>query len=785
MPFFSPWSDRRNRSARVGLALVAALCAGAGWLVVRALHDPAVPFLPARAGAAWILYPTPADTLPQPAVAMDTVFRRTFVLGRRPETAILHVLWSRRGAVAVNGELAAASAPEGRWKRPREADIAKLLHPGENTIEARSVAAEGPPALWLSLNGAGFHLGTDESWAASLAGASWQRARRADSPLDARSLPGAADPAANPRPLREAQAHLPLLALFAAVTLLLLGLFRLWEKRRRPGPLSRRETALLLLAVAAVWGTLFWNDRHLAPLWGFDSPAHLEYVRTVLERGTLPLADQGWEMYQPPLYYLTAAALLRLTGHTGMDEGAVVWLRGLGWAAGMLQCAALLGALRLLFADRLRPLLAGLSLAVFLPMQIYMFQYVSNEGLHAAFSSLALFLTLRILARDDASLAAHLGLGAVLGLALLAKFSALVTCAVVVTVLAGRLLARRVRAPRIWARTVGALGLAALALSGWHYVRVAWRFGSPVVGNWDRITGFSWWMDPGYATAGTFFRFGRSFTAPLLSAFHGLPDALYSTLWGDGLLGGASVITVRPPWNYGLMAAGYLLALAPMLVLLAGLVVSLVRLVRAPRAEGFLLLGVLGATGFAVLAMSLKLPYYAQAKAFYGLAALTALCALAGDGFAVLTGRSRAVALFISLLLGVWAVNALVTFWIPGGVSGHPTDNVFATLDPAGLLGRSAAAARQGNSGEAISLARQATALAPDHPFVWLQLGASLARTGADREAVAALREALRVSPRNPRAHEWLSRLYARNGEAGRTRYHEAYARRLGAPTLP
>jgi hypothetical protein len=760
------------------------LCAALLWLVWKAERDPRIPFLPARAPAAWILYPTPPSALPQSAVELDTLFRRSFVLDRQPGTASLRVAWSRRGTVTVNGTPAAESLPGTNWKRPTEVEISRLLHPGENLIVVRSTQDSGPPAAWLSLTGDGFHLATDESWEASLAGAVWRPARRAARPMDEwASQPG--EETANPRPLAAARAVLPLLVVFAALVLLPLWALRAWQRRRPSRPLSGREAAALLLVVAAFWSALFWNDRHLSSNWGFDSPAHLEYVRTVLEQHHLPLADEGWEMYQPPLYYLLAAGLLRLAGHTTVDPSApstVAWLRGLGWAAGLLQCASLLAGLRLVFADRLRPLLAGFCLATFLPMQLYMFQYVSNEGLHAALSTCALWLTLRILHRGDTSLRPHLLLGAVLGLALLAKFSALVVCALVVAVLAGRLWTQGVREPRAYARTTGALLLAAFLVCGWHYARVTWRFGKPLVGNWDRATGFAWWMDPGYATAGTFFRFGRSLTAPLLSAFHGLPDAIYSTLWGDGLLGGASFLAVRPPWNYGLMAAGYLLALLPTLALLTGLAAAAGRLVRAPRSEDVLLLGVLGATAFAVVSLSLQLPYYAQAKAFYGLSALIPLCALAGQGFDVLTRRSRIAGALLSVLLGVWALNAYATFWIPGGSSGEPSpEEARRVLDPEGLLGRSEAAGRQGNLEEAVALARRATEIAPDHPFAWIALGSALARGGEKGQAITALREALRVTPRDPTVHTWLARLYTAEGDPVRARDHQQIAEHLSA----
>ena len=42
-----------------------------------------------------------------------------------------------------------------------------------------------------------------------------------------------------------------------------------------------------------------------------------------------------------------------------------------------------------------------------------------------------------------------------------------------------------------------------------------------------------------------------------------------------------------PPWNYDLMTAGYLLALAPTLTILAGAAVSVWRFIRQPSTEWF------------------------------------------------------------------------------------------------------------------------------------------------------------------------------------------------------
>ncbi len=759
--------DPRHERRRALLALlgVAFLCSA--WLAWQSLRNPEIPFLSRLAPAEWILYPTPPTSSAQPEVEIETVFRKSFTLDRAPAAATLRTRFYRQGRVLLNGEpLSLSSAAN--WKRPRTADIS--LRPGRNEIQVEVVNGFGPPALWLAIEGEGLSLESDGTWEASLAGAAWRPARLATVPMSAwTSRP---TPQAQPSPRAALRLTLPLLLAFAGLAAGALAIAR------------RLPLVPVAALVVLLWTVLFWNNRSLDPVWGFDAPAHLEYVRTVLERGHLPLANEGWEMYQPPLYYAVSAGLLKATGHVRLDDSGVAILRGLGWAAAVLQTLLVLASLRLLFPDQPRRVAAGLCLGLFLPVQLYMFQYITNEGWAAVLASASIYLTLVILKEDSASPGRYFALGAVLGLAMLTKFSALLPLAVIAIVLLGRRLIRGERSPRLYARTFGTMVVAFLLVCGWHYARVTAHFGRPLVGNWDRDTGFAWWQDPGYHTSGDFVRFGRSLTEPLLSAFHSVPDALYSTLWGDGMIGGSARLALRPPWNYGLMAAGYILALLPTLMILLGLGAALVHLLRHPRAEWFLLLGSLGGTAFAVIAMSLRLPFYAQPKAFYGMSAVIPICALGAWGFDLLARRGRLVAALLSVLLGTWAVNAYASFWIPSGRSG-PSPEAIASLDPEGLMRRSYAAQDQGRLDEAVALARRATELSPDDPVAWVQLGTSLGQKGEPREAIGALREALRAAPRDPGLHHELSRLYEGIGEKRTALEHRQRAERLEAGSSP
>jgi hypothetical protein len=168
-----------------------------------------------------------------------------------------------------------------------------------------------------------------------------------------------------------------------------------------------------------------------------------------------------------------------------------------------------------------------------------------------------------------------------------------------------------------------------LAICGWHYARMWVRFGNPLIGSWDPKVGFAWWAHNGYQTATHYLRCGTALSYPWFSGLKSFSDGLYSTLWGDSLLGGMAVLIARPPWNYDLMAAGYLLALLPTLAAILGGFVALIKFVRKPSPEGFMLLGLFYLTLFALVSISLDMPACALVKAFYGLPALVPFCAFA------------------------------------------------------------------------------------------------------------------------------------------------------------
>ncbi len=268
------------------------------------------------------------------------------------------------------------------------------------------------------------------------------------------------------------------------------------------------------------------------------------------------------------------------------DSASVVVLRFLGALFGIAQFILVFLSLRLLLP--VRAALIGVLLAAFLPMHLYLAHYVTNEMLAAALATTTLYLCLRLL-KSDAPRASQFGwLGLALGAAMLSKATGILLLPIIIAAIAGKL--AHARTPiAISLRNFGLLLAICFAVCGWHYARIWLRFGTPLLGNWDVISGFTWWQDPGYHTATDYLRFGRSLAHPLFSAFAGFADGIYSTLWGDGLCGGFSSLTFA--WNQQPMMAGYLSALIPMALILTGAVVAIIRFIRKPSSELFLLLG--------------------------------------------------------------------------------------------------------------------------------------------------------------------------------------------------
>jgi hypothetical protein len=365
--------------------------AAVSFLVWSARTDPAISYLPYERGADWIVFPAAVDARAHWYAALDATFRREFTLPHQNLTALLNIRALRRAEVKVNGAL--VELPVNRnWKNATNVDIAKQLHQGANIIEVRVFNNSGPPALWVVLTTDQLTVRTDQSWEVSFGGSSWRNVVLAS----AAKIPRPGNPIAGSESTFDATKKLwPFWILLIGIAC---AAIMLWREGSRKLSLLTLERILLLL-LCGLWLLLFWNNTRLLPFHaGFDAGKHLKYIEYIQKNWSLPLPTEGWEMYQPPLYYFIAAVILSLCRLSINDPASVFVLRALGAFFGIGQFVLALLTLRFLFSARTA--LVGLLLAAFLPMQIYLAHYVTNEVFAAMLATLTIYLCFRVLKNE-------------------------------------------------------------------------------------------------------------------------------------------------------------------------------------------------------------------------------------------------------------------------------------------------------------------------------------------------------------------------------------------------
>jgi hypothetical protein len=301
-------------------------------------------------------------------------------------------------------------------------------------------------------------------------------------------------------------------------------------------------------------------------------------------------------------------------------------------------------------------------LAVFigglLPMNVYMSQTLGNEPFCGVLSALILLWGWQALREPDAArIRRQWSAGALFGLDLLSKMTALLLTPVIAAVL---VVANRLRGfggvLLAFARTFGA----AAVVAGWYYGRNWIRFGKPLVGGWDPARGIQWWQDPGYRTPWQMISFGRSLFSPLHAGFYSLADGFFASLWLDGNLSG---MDSPPPWNMKLMLA----APWPALLLSAAIAAGLIRGIwcrDAPLRHALQLGGVTLLLYLAAFVLLwLEVPAFSQAKASYTLGLTPAYAVLCVAGLDLLPSN-RVVRAAVFAFVLCWSVLVYGAYFV-------------------------------------------------------------------------------------------------------------------------
>jgi 4-amino-4-deoxy-L-arabinose transferase-like glycosyltransferase len=444
-------------------------------------------------------------------------------------------------------------------------------------------------------------------------------------------------------------------------------------------PHGRRAVLAVAIPLAAGAALRVWNALHYPVFMGYDAKGNWEYIQMLMEDWTLPDPEAAWSTVHPPFFYGLGAAVGRLQSQPDADSvGLAVSL--LSAAIGLAAVAATAAlVLRLSGGNILRAALATLLL-VFLPVHISMSAMLSEELLTSALASFTLVGLVWEMARPEAERRSSLRvalLGAVAGLALLTKLSALMLVGAGGLALLAEA-QRRGYAPAL--RSAIVFGVSASLVGGWFYLRNVFLHGY-LYPHGVSTHSIMFEMPPGSRGISDYFYFPSATFSAAQAAdarmLHSVWGVTYQSIWFDPHR------HFLPRWTPGLDLAARILLVAALLptgAFLVGLFRGARRALLARSAPDRVLVALVVATLAGYVAFTFRNPWFVTVKGSFLLGLATPFAVYSSevlDGW-MRAGRVRALAL--GGALAVLFAASLVTFTYQG---------VFEKWEPPGPVWRS------------------------------------------------------------------------------------------------
>ncbi len=598
-----------KKSILYAAVLVSVLSVIAFWI----LNNPDICLLTPDRNADWIRLPEPYILHARTGAETQTEFYRQFNLDKVSDKSTLILRAFRSPQVSVNGrEISSSGSAPDNWKKRKSYDLTPALKTGTNEIRITVKNRNSHPALWAYCREAG--LSTDSSWLAGSNGAKRIRAQNVTHPVTIMIFSLATIPVVSPdivkisMPCREAFLDiLPLLAIIFGVVFLLV-----LSTNPKVEFINKYFTASAMrFGVMAAYLILAANNFLKFPVFmGFDVKEHLAYIQYISDHISLPLASQGWEFFQAPLFYMISAFVFKAGMALSGYAATLRLLHVIPLLCGLVQIEIGYRTMKIAFSENKNIQILGTLICGILPMNIYMSQTIGNEQLSGVLTAVVLYLCIKQHYAPDKNFS--IATGVFLGLALLAKVSALLLIPlVVINYMLDRKDSRSCMRPAFTSFVI------AFLISGWFYIRNYLYFDNLVLDGCGPLY-MSWWQDPGFRLIGHFTSFGASLVRPAFSYVRGFWDALYASFWLDGYFL-SKAIPPFPPWNYKWMFSCAWLALPATLAFIFSFCRSfnyISRPVLVLSRSAFLIYL------FAMLYMYLTLPMYSIARATFTLGLL-------------------------------------------------------------------------------------------------------------------------------------------------------------------
>ena len=617
-------------------------------------NNPNVYYLSDSGDTHWIMEPSPFDVVVKKHKREVKLFKTSFTVPEKIQNITLTIKAFKFFNVFIDENLVYESdtIPD-HWKRSHQVEVSGLT-PGNHEVVISVMNYDGPVSVFAYSNDV--PLKTDSSWVVKTGENEWSAVRLAADPQSS-AISTQFQPA-----YKKLIISLPLgiLACF-----LVFGIIRL-EKIKK----NHVNTANLRWLLIGSWVVFTINSMINTKIEAFDWGGRVSYIQYILIENRLPLATDGWQMFQSPLFYIICANLVKFLTYFFSVEESVLLLRLIPLLCGIALIEICYRCACVVFQDREDLQSIVLLIAAMMPMNLYMSQYFGNETLLAVFTAACIFVLLKWVNCPELAVSGkqQILLGFLLGLALLTKVTALILVGITFLTLA---VVQYSSSNSIKSIVVSGLRVLAViaVVAGWYYLR-NWIFlGKPFYGGWDPERGalLAWWQDPGFRHIANFTGFGQALIYPIYSATHTFWDGFYSTIWSDGLLGAEGTYESRPPWNYTYVLATVWLSLVPT----AGLLVAVI----APFSKKYFTLPNKSTLIFcvfciflyviAIIYLYLKLPTYSTVKASYSLGLLPCYAILISFGLSRFMENNISKQVIISILVW-WGLSSYIGYFSLG-----------------------------------------------------------------------------------------------------------------------
>jgi 4-amino-4-deoxy-L-arabinose transferase-like glycosyltransferase len=350
---------------------------------------------------------------------------------------------------------------------------------------------------------------------------------------------------------------------------------------------------LLFVVVVCAWSLLlilqFHNSTRYPTHKSFDAPGHIEYLQMLEKNFRVPLANEGWELYQPPLYYAL---------HYWLPSLKLVQLAGVFWW--MTLSAIAFATFKTLFKNRLLAASGALFVAS-LPVTIYLTPAIGNEFFSTVLISLSLAIYLNF--KKSKTVFWAVKLGVVLGLSLLAKATAFVVlAAMTLDTILNWFRTKQLK----YIKSLFLITIIALSMSGWFYARNFVHFGNPFQSSID-FPQFHIVQEPGYRDLKFFTDLSGFWRLDLFKAhWYSLIPGTYFSFFYDGHN------AIIPVQAYSLAGVLLVAASLPFAGLIALGIVQSIKNRKKEKANVFIFYLTLLVAAY--IAYNFKLPFYSTVK---------------------------------------------------------------------------------------------------------------------------------------------------------------------------